>query len=207
LHAYNELSHLPMMIHLPDNKRSGDRIKALTQNIDLMPTLLDYYGIDIPISVRGHSLKGLLEGSRDSVRDAVIYGWHGKAVNITDGKHTLFKAPANTENIPCYNYCAIPTTLWQYMGRDNTENIEMGRYLKYTNYPVYRIPAATRANSIGGIGGIEHVSESLMFDIENDYFQCYPIKDEKLMNEMTAKLIKAMKEADSPDEQFLRLDI
>ncbi len=95
MHAYNELSHLPMIIHLPESKRAGERINTLTQNIDLMPTLLDYFGIDIPSSVRGHSLKGILEGSKESVRDAAIYGWHGKAVNVTDGKYTYFKAPAS----------------------------------------------------------------------------------------------------------------
>jgi len=201
MHGYNELSHLPMMIHLPGGERSGERVNTLTQNIDLMPTLLDYYGIDIPSSVSGHSLRGILEGREVSVRDAAIYGWHGKAVNITDGRYTYFKAPASIDNTPCYNYCAIPTTFTHYLGRENPDEVQMGRFFKHTTYPVYRIPVTTKESEI------EPVRENLLFDIEKDYGQECPVKDEKLENIMLVKLIKAMKEANSPKEQFVRLGI
>ena len=111
MHAYNELAHLPLIVHLPGHERAGERVGALTQNIDFMPTLLDYYQVEIPGTVRGHSLKGILEGREDSVRGQALFGWHGKAVNVTDGQYTYFRAPASEDNTPCFNYCSMPTTL------------------------------------------------------------------------------------------------
>ncbi len=93
------------------------------------------------------------------------------------------------------------------MGRENADNIEMGRFLKHTNYPVYRIPVTAKAGKVGGMGGLEHVSETLLFDIEKDYSQLCPVNEEIKEKEMRLKLIKGMKEADSPDEQFERLGL
>src|SRR5690606_35769557 len=124
-HMYNELMHIPLLVHLPGSKRAGERIEALTQNIDLMPTILDYYGIDIPDSVRGKSWRGLLEGSTERLRDVVIYGQHGATVNITDGNYTYFRSFAHTDNEPCYIYTAMPTSTRRYIGNEAIPDIEM----------------------------------------------------------------------------------
>jgi arylsulfatase A-like enzyme len=42
MHAYNELAHIPLFIKLPDGSRAGENEIFLTQNIDIMPTLLDF---------------------------------------------------------------------------------------------------------------------------------------------------------------------
>lgn len=199
MHAYNELAHIPLIVHLPGSKRAGERINALTQNIDLMPTILDYYYIGIPECVRGHSLRGILEDREQKVRDTALYGWHGKAVNITDGKYTYFRAPTNEDNYPCYVYCAMPSTIWRYMGKNCLDKIETGRFLRHTDYPVFKIP-------VGG-EDLKFVKESLLFDIENDYQQEHPIKDIKIEKILIKKLKNALTEADSPSEQLIRLGI
>lgn len=216
MHAYNEIAHIPFIVHLPGSKRAGDRVSALTQNIDLMPTILDYYNIPCPDSVRGYSLRGVLESREEKVRDIAIYGWHGKTVNITDGKYTYFRAPASEDNCPCYAYCTIPTTLWSYMGKKVADKIEAGRFLKYTNYPVFKIPVGITTNAYPHfektqalLGGnvLKHVRESLLFDIEADYGQEHPINDENVERMMTEKLKTALHDADSPEEQFERLGL
>ena len=49
------------MIHFPGAKESGKRVKALTQNIDLMPTILQHHGCKIPERVKGMSLRDIAE--------------------------------------------------------------------------------------------------------------------------------------------------
>ena len=50
----------------------GKRIKALIQSIDLMPTILDFMEVEIPPTVQGYSLKPLIEGKANKVRDVAI---------------------------------------------------------------------------------------------------------------------------------------
>ena len=48
MHLYNELAHLPFIVKFPGGKRAGERINSITQNIDIMPTVLEYNNIPIP---------------------------------------------------------------------------------------------------------------------------------------------------------------
>lgn len=201
MHAYNDLAHLPMMVHLPKGKRKGERIQALTQNIDLMPTLLDYYDIEIPSSVRGKSLRPLWEGSNEQTREALLYGWFGKAVNVTDGKYTYFRAPEREDNTPCHAYCAMPTTLWNFKGKEQKEKIEMGRFLAHTRYPVYKIPTADKGKSN------RHINDTQLYDIKNDYLQQKPLQESETEERMVQQLKELMRETDAPEEQFIRLGI
>ena len=59
---YNEICHIPLMAYHPDFAHcAGERRHALTQNIDIMPTLLEMNGVEIPEHVDGHSLLPVLE--------------------------------------------------------------------------------------------------------------------------------------------------
>jgi len=63
---YEETAHIPLAIHLPEacGVASGRR-SGIISTIDLMPTLLDMFGIDPPPTMQGRSELGLLasEGS------------------------------------------------------------------------------------------------------------------------------------------------
>ena len=58
-----------------------------------MPTLLDFFGLDVPKTVRGESLLPLINGSQDKIRDWALFGMFGLTVNITDGRYTYLRAP------------------------------------------------------------------------------------------------------------------
>lgn len=203
MHVYNELAHIPLMIHLPNSRHKGKRISAITQNIDLMPTILEFCSVSIPKSVKGYSLLPLMNKEKDKIRNAALYGWFGRAVNIYDGKYTYFRAPKDVDNKPCYNYCCIPTSLWTYLGTENPKAIDMGRFLPYIDYPVYKIPANDKAI----MGSVEPVLENLLFDIETDYEQLKPLHDEEVERYMKKLLIEEMEYAQSPKEQYERLGL
>lgn len=204
MHVYNEIAHLPFFIHLPGNREAGKRINALTQNIDIMPTFLDYYGIDIPEDVKGYSLRKILEDREQKVRDEVLYGYFGRAVNITDGKYTYFRAPLREDNYPLYAYTAMPTCLRRYVPRDRADEIEMGRFLNHTNFPVFKIP---KNHENKEDKRIKYVKDSLTFDLEKDYKQKNPLQDEKIERELVKKLINAMKDIEVPEDHYVRLGL
>lgn len=80
---YDEALHIPLLIRFPGAHRPVGRVMALTQTIDLMPTLLDLYNLPASGQVQGRSLVPLLTGevskahdyvfSRTSVRETSCY--------------------------------------------------------------------------------------------------------------------------------------
>ena len=107
MHLYNELAHLPFIVHFPGNARAGEHAHQLTQAIDIMPTVLDAHGCEIPADVCGASLVPLMADPDAPTRDYALYGVHAMTVNVTDGRHTYFRAPV-PGNQPCFEYAALP---------------------------------------------------------------------------------------------------
>src|SRR5690349_6913461 len=82
---YCEIVRIPLVVHLPGGQRAGSRVSALTQTIDLMPTFLEFFDCPTPPHVYGRSLFPTLEGK--PIREDAIFGYFGKATNVTDGRH------------------------------------------------------------------------------------------------------------------------
>jgi arylsulfatase A-like enzyme len=70
---YNERCHVPLIVRLSGGAEAGRRVPALTQSIDLPPTLLDAFGLPVP-QIHGHSLLPLTHGTADRVRDYACGG-------------------------------------------------------------------------------------------------------------------------------------
>jgi len=60
-HLYNGLIHIPLLIHLPGQKK-GVRVTYRAQQADLLPTILDLVGGSVPARTEGVSLKPVLQG-------------------------------------------------------------------------------------------------------------------------------------------------
>ncbi|MBO4378530.1 MAG: sulfatase [Clostridia bacterium] len=216
MQAYNEVFHIPLLVHLPGDAGAGMRIRALTQNIDIMPTLLELYGVPLsvcPNPLHGKSWLPLLRGEKDSVRDCAIYGYFGKQVNITDGRYTYFRSPVRG-NQPLAVYTSLATDIYHYFDAErlrNFDEIGMGRYLKWTDYPVYRYPGHlvkhVRSSSLRYSFLNEWEYRDLLFDLDNDYAQEYDLveTEPETAARMQGLLRQALHAHDAPDEQFVRL--
>ena len=71
---HEEVVHLPLLMRFPDGREAGRRVAALTQPVDLLPTLLDLFAISIPEVLHGHSLLPLARGEAEKVRDYACTG-------------------------------------------------------------------------------------------------------------------------------------
>ncbi len=65
---HEEVMHQVLLIRLPGAKEAGRRVFALTQPVDLLPTLLEAFGLPVPAGVHGRSLWPLLRGEVEQVR-------------------------------------------------------------------------------------------------------------------------------------------
>ena len=70
---HEELVHIPLIIHMPKGTSAGTRIRALTQPVDLMPTLLDAFGCNV-LQVDGSSLLPLIRGDQERIREFACSG-------------------------------------------------------------------------------------------------------------------------------------
>jgi arylsulfatase A-like enzyme len=76
---HDELMHLPLLMRVPaalarGREVQGVRVGALTQSPDLMPTLLDAFGLTPPEGVQGKSLLPLARQETATVRDYACCG-------------------------------------------------------------------------------------------------------------------------------------
>src|SRR5262249_50647825 len=68
-----ELLHLPLLVRLPGGAEAGRRVSSPTQPVDLLPTLLDAFGMPAA-AVHGHSLLPLARGQAEQVREYACVG-------------------------------------------------------------------------------------------------------------------------------------
>ena len=200
-HAWNELAHIPLVVHLPGDAHAGERRTQLTQNTDLMPTLLEHFGIAFDNPIHGESWWPAINDNAPSRREAVLYGWHGSTVNVTDGRYTYLRAPATEENQPMYRYCLTPTTFsWHDLpGKHFFANTEFGPFLPYTDVPVMRSKLRVPRRP--------HASDTLLFDQLSDPEQRHNLAGQDIEQHYTRLLTETMRKMDSPPEQFERLGL
>lgn len=63
-----DLTRIPWIVRWPDVSIPGRRVDSPTSQVDLVPTLLDAAGVDVPYGVQGESLRPVLSGEKESVR-------------------------------------------------------------------------------------------------------------------------------------------
>ncbi len=68
---YNEQIHVPFLVAGPALGKAGSRVSCPVSLIDVMPTILDYAGIEGPPGMEGRSLWPLMEGEQCEAR--VLY--------------------------------------------------------------------------------------------------------------------------------------
>jgi arylsulfatase A-like enzyme len=96
---YEEVANIPLLIYVP--RVLPGTYNGLTSAIDLMPTVLDAMGQNIPSFVEGHSLLPAIKDSSIPGRDFVItsepFANPGERTHIVDGiGRPLIKAPMTT---------------------------------------------------------------------------------------------------------------
>ena len=201
MHSYDEIARIPLMIHMPGNIGAGTSRTALTQTIDLAPTILEMNGCSIPSSMTGKSLKPVIAAD-SRIHDSVLYGSFGATVNLCDNAYTYFRAPRN--NNLCYEYTSSLTTLRNWIGTENTDDVKTGYYLKNADIPVYRIHQLK--NPL--FSSIDEMKNDCLFDIVHDPEQKNNmINHKELVQKYERMLIENLKANNSPLEQFPRLGL
>lgn len=199
---YNELAHIPLFIWDPRCGCHGERRRSLVQTIDLAPTLLDYFEAPIPESMQGKTLKDVIAGDRP-VRKYALYGYHGDAINITNGRYVYMRGPVRPDGGPLYEYTLMPTHMAGMFSAQELQNMELSGPFSFTkNCRLLKI-GVTNSRLMPR----SYQSGNQLFDLAADPGQMHalddPAKEVELLNEMK----KLMRESDAPSEQYERVGI
>lgn len=102
---YQEVIQTPLFFKIPGAK-PGETDK-FTQDIDIMPTLLDLLGSELPIQLQGESLILLMENPNFSIRDYQIAQKRGDWI-VSFRKNDLKIIMENSELTELYNLASDP---------------------------------------------------------------------------------------------------
>ena len=81
---YEEASRVPLLMKVPWIAKEQKMIEGSVGHIDLVPTLLDLVGEEIPDTLQGKSLQPVLRGQSDLSDNDVFVEWNGTSEELPD---------------------------------------------------------------------------------------------------------------------------
>ena len=197
---YNEIAQIPLFIWDPRSGKKNERREALVQTTDIVPTILESFGIECTKDMHGRVLREAIN-SDAKIREFGLFGTHGAHVNITDGRYIYMRAPTNLFNKPLYDYTLMPTHMRGFFSLNELKTVELADPFSFTK-GVKLMRTDTRLRYIN-----PYIFGSLLFDLHDDPHQEHPIVNAEIEKKMITALREEMKKNEAPLEQFERLGI
>jgi arylsulfatase A-like enzyme len=200
MNMYEEIVHIPLFIHDPRRPTAG-RASPLTQSVDIAPTFLDLHGVAPPPETEGHSLLDPKD------REAVIFGYFGGAVNVTDGRYTYHRFPEDLRTQDIYQYTVMPTHLSSRFTPEELSTATLAKPFGWTkSVPLLKVPVIERSPMFNNYGpGALIECDTRLYDLAEDPGQERPIRDSAIEARMVDLMRARMAANEAPPEAFSRL--
>ena len=167
----------------------------LVQTIDLAPTILEFFGLDIPKDMQGKPLSQVLKEDKP-VREYGIFGSHSGVISITDGRYILMTAPKN-QDVTINNYTLMTTHMRARMSVAELQQATLSSGFSFTKAcPVLKVPASHKTMTDLPVG------QEILFDVLADPKQTTPINDAVKKAELRQALIELLQENEAPAEIY-----
>lgn len=196
---YDEIANTPLFIYDPRHPHPGERRKSLVQMIDWAPTLLDYYGIEVPEEMTGSSLAGVIDRD-EPVRDCALFGVFSGHVNLVDRNYIYMRAARPGRENEVYNYTVLPLHMFKPFEEQEMQKAVPAPPFRFTRgCPLLKIPSRDLYH-VSGFG-------DLLFDRRKDPGQDHPLEDKNAEARLCRKMERLMEQYEAPPEQFWRLGL
>ena len=205
---FQEIAHIPFWAYDPREGDLGGTRTALAQTIDLAPTVLEFFDIEVPRDMQGQPLLGRMRDDTPT-QTASLYGVMGGQVNVTDGRYVYMRGHVTPDNTPLYDYTLMPTHMRSLFAPRELQNWERHDGFSFTKgCRVMQIPTRTPRSFLAddnpvGLGK----QATLLFDVVADPGQTQPLDDVEIEARMIELMIREMARNDAPLEQFERLGL
>jgi hypothetical protein len=208
MNLYEEIVHIPLFVHDPREPQPGVRSVALTQSIDIAPTLLELFGAPPPPEMQGHSV---LAASRaiSPLRQAALFGYFGGAVNITDGRFTYHRYPTDLKRQEVFQYTVMPTHIHSMFLPEELSLASLSDGFPFTKgAKLLKIPMIERSPIYFNYGpGSLIENDTRLYDLVADPGQQHPLHDGMQEQRLAGLMAQLMAANDAPQEAFKRLDL
>ena len=208
MNLYEEIAHIPLFVHDPRLPRPGARRAALTQTADLAPTFLDLFGVRPPAEMEACSLLPVLD-SDQPLRDGLLYGYFGGAVNVTDGRYTYHRFPPDLRQQDIYQYTLMPTHIFQRFSPEELAGAQLAPPFPFSKgAPLLRVPVTARSPMYDVYGpGAMLEDETRLYDLASDPGQEHPLEDPAQETRLAALMRRLMQANCAPAEAFARIGL
>ena len=207
MNMYQEIVNIPLFLYHP-NQNQSQECNSLTQTIDICPTILDFFGVDPPSECQGQSLLRVDADGFDH-REALIYGYFGGAVNVTNGEYTYHRYPFDLMQQEIFQYTLMPTHIRQHFSVDELQHAKLNEPFDFSKgVPLLKVPVVQRSPIHQYYGpGCMIENDTRLYNIIDDPKQQTMVKASKAESMMTEYISQLMKWNQAPPEAFTRLQI
>tara|TARA_B100001093_G_scaffold514124_1_gene587476 strand:- start:2313 stop:3197 length:885 start_codon:yes stop_codon:yes gene_type:complete len=207
MNMYQEIVNIPFFLYHP-NQNQSEECNSLTQTIDICPTILDFFGVDQPLECQGQSLLRV-DAASFNHREALIYGYFGGAVNVTNGEYTYHRYPFDLMQQEIFQYTLMPTHIRQHFSVDELQHAKLNDPFDFSKgVPLLKVPVVQRSPIHQYYGpGCMIENDTRLYNIIDDPKQQKMINDPKTESMMTEYISQLMKWNQAPPEAFTRLQI
>jgi len=102
---YDSGLNVPLIVRWPGHIKPGTTSNAMVGFIDILPTLMEICGVEIPLSIDGKSMLDIWEGKTDHHHDELYFSYTGVAVGGSKRQETPYPIRAvRTHNYKYIRY-------------------------------------------------------------------------------------------------------
>ncbi len=145
MNMYEEIVHIPLFFYHPDHAAKRWR-EAHCAHPDDRPRA------DLTWTSAAHQSRRRLKDipllpvlAKDrTLRDGAIFGYFGGAVNVTDGRYTYHRYPADLATQEIYQYTLMPTHLWERFSTEELKDATLAPPQPFTKgVPTLKVPVVS----------------------------------------------------------------
>lgn len=196
--VYEEIAHTPLFIYDPRRpKFAGQRRSSITQTIDLAPTLLEFFDVNIPKDMKGQPLTRVIEKDWP-IRSYAVFGYFGSQVNVTDGQYLYMHAGSDPE-VELNEYTLMPCHMREMFQPTQLQSVQLAPAFDFTKgCPVMKVKAKQQRVDTTGYGCALY---NLKADVDKNVLDANP----QIVRKMKEEIFQALQDNDAPPELFHRL--
>jgi arylsulfatase A-like enzyme len=196
--AYDEIVHTPLFIWNPKLGVKAERRNVLVQTIDLAPTILNFFGVEIPNDMQGKPLSSVIT-SNAPVREYALFGYHGAQVNITDGNYVYMRSAVSQDNL--YEYTLMPAHMKGMFTPKELNDIQLAEPFSFTKG--CRVMKVKNAPSMMNLMKFD----SRLWAVNEMTGVMREVDDTSTEVRFANAIARLMRENDAPDDQFMRMGL
>jgi arylsulfatase A-like enzyme len=204
---FSELGRIPLLVRWPGQQPRD--IDALTTSVDLHATIADVFGASVDHPTHGRSLVPLIEGRASTVRELALFGYWGRHVGITDGRHRYLRG-SGPDNFPL----SIWSNRWSTMPIPPLPQLRLPRpdrratlqFMPGTDVPVICQPFE-KGDRLPFWAGREPPSDSYLFDTATDPDESENRVGEAVEGEMLDAVASQLRAIGAPADLLHRIGV